>query len=64
MAKFRIELEQSDLQTIFSLMGQGYNGLMNRLSEQLKAGPLPEPPPEVQPKANGAEPPQEHAGNA
>lgn len=51
MAKFRIELEQNDLQTIFSLMGQGYNGLMNRLSKQLEAGPLPEP------KANGADEP-------
>lgn len=51
MPKFRIELEQGDLQMVFSLMGQGYNTLMNRISEQLKAGPLPEP------KANGADEP-------
>jgi hypothetical protein len=51
MPKFRIELEQQDLQSALTLMGQGYQRLMSVITDQLKSGPLPE----EQPKANGAD---------
>jgi hypothetical protein len=56
MPRFRFELEQQEVQTTLSLMGVGFNNLVTRITDQLKAGPLPEEP---QPRANGADQPEQ-----
>jgi hypothetical protein len=52
MAKIKVELEHTDWQVLLMLIGQGYNGVCQRINEQLVAG-NPTPPPPVQPSANG-----------
>ena len=63
MAKFRVELEQTEWQALLQLVNQGAmlanmaGMLIGKVSEQLQAGPV-DPP---KPKPNGAEPPEERA---
>jgi hypothetical protein len=44
MAKVKVELEHTDWQCLISLISQGYNGVCQRLNEQLVASNPPPPP--------------------
>jgi hypothetical protein len=52
MAKVKVELEHTDWQVMLMLIGQGYNGVCQRLNDQLVAANPPQPPVQ-QPQGNG-----------
>lgn len=56
MPRFRLELDQNEMQLILNLLGAGYNGMIAKITEQLNAGPVQESPPS--PPGNGAKPPE------
>jgi hypothetical protein len=58
MAKVKVELEHTDWQIFLMLVGQGYNGVCQRINEQLVASNPPVP------RGNGEERPEPPGGNA
>jgi hypothetical protein len=57
MTKVKVELEHTDWQVLLMLVGQGYNGICQRVNEQLLATQPPAP-------ANGEDRPEPPGGNA